>query len=161
MVRAAPLTIFAPLAAAAAGAGAPAAGRQAGQAGPKYMLLDSRNVHSADAALVLGRVQKHGAPLITEQRDYEMRFDNMQPSVWYDSRMAKWRAWYSSFTNCSKPQTEIPMCNNAPQKCGSRSPKEGYSQAGRGEAFLYAESADGITWTKPVRAALFSAFSKV
>ena len=56
-------------------------------------------------------------------------------------------------------QTQIPMCNNAPQKCGSRSPKEGYSQAGRGEAFLYAESADGITWTKPVRAALFSAFS--
>ena len=158
MVRAAPLTIFAPLAAAAAGAGAPVAGRQAG---PKYMLLDSRNVHSADAALVLGRVQKHGAPLITEERDYEMRFDNMQPSVWYDPRMAKWRAWYSSFTNCSKPQTEIPMCNNAPQKCGSRSPKEGYSQAGRGEAFLYAESADGITWTKPVRAALFSAFSKV
>ena len=50
---------------------------------------------------------------------------------------------------------------NAPQKCGSRSPKEGYSQAGRGEAFLYAESADGIKWTKPVRAALFSAFSKV
>eukprot|EP01045_Picozoa_sp_COSAG04_P054612 COSAG04_NODE_24506_length_320_cov_234.628959_1_plen_55_part_10 len=55
MVRAAPLAVFAPLAAAAAGAGAAAAGRQAG---PKYMLLDSRNVHSADAALVLGRVQK-------------------------------------------------------------------------------------------------------
>ena len=56
---------------------------------------------------------------------------------------------------------QIPMCNNAPQKCGSRSPKEGYSQAGRGEAFLYAESADGIKWTKPVRAALFLAFSQV
>jgi hypothetical protein len=118
------------------------------QAGPKYMLLDSRNVHSTDAALVLGAVEKHGA-LIKEERDYEMRFDNMQPSVWYDPQMSKWRAWYSSFTNCSKAKDKVPMCNNAPQKCGSVSPTTSYSQAGRGEGFLYAESDDGIEWTKP------------
>eukprot|EP00756_Hemistasia_phaeocysticola_P054359 Hpha_TRINITY_DN30288_c0_g1::TRINITY_DN30288_c0_g1_i1::g.27025::m.27025 len=118
-------------------------------AGPKYMLLDDRNVLSTSATLVLGKVDKHGPPLIKEERDYEMRFDNMQPNVWYDTELAKWRAWYSSFTNCSKPKEEIPMCNNAPQQCGSVSPTTSYSKAGRGEAFLYAESDDGIHWTKP------------
>ena len=118
------------------------------RAGPKYLLLDNRNVHSATAALVLGRVEKHGA-LIKEERDYEMRFDNMQPTVLYDPKLAKWRAWYSSFTNCSKPKTKVPMCNNAPQQCGSVSPTTSYSSAGRGEGFLYAESDDGLSWIKP------------
>ena len=47
------------------------------------MLLDDRNVVDTDASFVLGEVEKHDAgPLITEEREYEMRFDNMQPNVW-------------------------------------------------------------------------------
>jgi hypothetical protein len=113
------------------------------------MLLDDRNVINSDAKLVLGKVTKHpvGA-MIKEERDYEMRFDNMQPNVWHDPKYkgGKWRAWYSAFTSCSKPKTTIPYCNNAPQTCGSRS---NGSKASRGSGLLYAESDDGITWTKP------------
>jgi hypothetical protein len=132
-----------------------ASGPPGSRAGPKYMLLDDRNVFrdpsiEHPAELVLGAVFKHaGNPLIREDRDYEMRFDNMQPTVWYDPQLQKWRTWYSTFTNCSKPKTEIPMCNNEPQECGSVSPPTPYGKAGRGEGFLYAESDDGIVWTKP------------
>lgn len=113
----------------------------------KYLLLDDRNVISADAKLVLGKVMKHPAgAMIKEERDYEMRFDNMQPNVWYDPAMKKWRAWYSAFTSCSKPKTSVPYCNNASQTCGSVA---GSSHAGRGIGLLYAESLDGISWTKP------------
>ena len=48
-----------------------------------------------------------------------MRFDNMQPNVWYDPvpypGRKKWRAWYSAFTGCSKPLHTVPFCNNQPQ----------------------------------------------
>ena len=47
---------------------AQAAGKQSA-AGVKYMLLDDRNIVSADAKLVLGAVVKHPAnPMITEER---------------------------------------------------------------------------------------------
>ena len=51
---------------------------------PKYLLLDDRNVISTDGAtLVLGSVTKHsGGAVLREEREYEMRFDNMQPNVW-------------------------------------------------------------------------------
>ena len=47
----------------------------------KFLLLDDRNVIDSDAQFVLGKVTKSplGA-LIKEEREYEMRFDNMQVS---------------------------------------------------------------------------------
>lgn len=115
---------------------------------PKYFLLDDRNIIDSTATLVLGKVEKHpSGPVIKEERDYEMRFDNMQPNVWYDPNLTKWRCWYSTFTSCSKPKTTVPYCNNASQKCGSVAPGE--NKADRGTAFLYAESSDGINWVKP------------
>ena len=118
--------------------------------GAKYMLLDDRNVISSTAEFVLGQVEKspHGA-MIKEEREYEMRFDNMQPNVWYDPAeqpgRKKWRAWYSAFTTCSKDKSTVPFCNNAPQQCGTTNQKGG----SRGSGFLYAESDDGVTWEKP------------
>jgi len=112
------------------------------------MMLDDRNIVSTDAEFVLGKVKKHSSgALIKEERDYEMRFDNMQPNVWYDPQMKKWRAWYSAFTSCAKPQKTIPFCDNEPNQCGSKLPNNNH--AGRGSGFLYAESDDGLTWTKP------------
>ena len=29
---------------------------------------------------------------------------SMQPNVWYDPELRKWRCWYSTFTSCSKPK---------------------------------------------------------
>ena len=117
--------------------------------GAKYLLLDDRNIiDTGTASLALGAVTKNPAgALIKEERDYEMRFDNMQPNVWYDPALGKWRAWYSAFTDCGgKPKTEVPYCNNAPQTCGSTN---GGSKASRGSGLLFAESDDGIVWTKP------------
>jgi len=123
----------------------------AAPATPKYMLLDDRNVvDSTTAKLVHGKMTKHpNGALIKEERDYEMRFDNMQPNVWYDPHMKKWRAWYSAFTSCAKPKTEVPFCNNASQQCGSVNDLSKNDGIDRGSGFLYAESDDGITWTKP------------
>ena len=153
-------------AAASAAAGASPVGG-AGDTGIKYLLLDDRNViDQGKATLTLGKVTKHNFvnethdgsnddghysqrqsfPLIREERDYEMRFDNMQPNIWYDPLLKKWRAWYSAFTNCSKPKESVPYCNNAPQTCGSASASV---KASRGTGFLYAESDDGISWVKP------------
>ena len=101
------------------------------------MMLDDRNIFQDPAAtphpatLVLGAVEKHaGNPIIREDRDYEMRFDNMQPNVWYDPQLKKWRCWYSSFTSCAKPQKSIPFCDNEPATCGSKLPTT--ATAGRG-----------------------------
>ena len=88
---------------------------------------------------------KHAAnPMISEDREYEMRIDNGQPSVWFFD--GKWRAWYSAFTSCSKPRESVPYCNNAPQTCGTASP---HKKAERGTALLYAESDDCVVWRKP------------
>ena len=47
------------------------------------MMLDDRNVISTTAKFVLGPVDKSPfSPLIKEEREYEMRFDNMQPNIW-------------------------------------------------------------------------------
>lgn len=72
----------------------------------------------------------------------------MQPNIWYDPEMNKWRAWYSAFTSCSKNKQTVPFCNNASQTCGSVTDTSKNS-AGRGTGLLYAESDDGIVWTKP------------
>jgi hypothetical protein len=86
------------------------------------MLLDDRNVVSTTAEFVLGEVEKHPAGAMIHDGDparpYEMRFDNMQPNVWYDPveqpGRKKWRAWYSAFTSCGTPKNETPFCNNQP-----------------------------------------------
>lgn len=117
----------------------------------KFLLLDDRNVIDSSAQFVLGKVTKSplGA-LIKEEREYEMRFDNMQPNIWYDPieqpGRKKWRAWYSAFTTCNGAEKDkTPFCNNAPQQCGTLNKKGG----DRGSGFLYAESDDGLNWTKP------------
>lgn len=76
----------------------------------------------------------------------------MQPNVWYDPELGKWRCWYSTFTSCSKPKHLVPECDNAPQKCGTMHPKGfwgGFSGIKFGRAFAYAESSDGYNWSKP------------
>lgn len=96
--------------------------------GVKYLLLDDRNIIEgfSTAEIVLGKVEKvkGGAGMGSmihdgdPERPYEMRFDNMQPNVWYDPveqpGRKKWRAWYSAFTSCGTPKNETPFCNNQP-----------------------------------------------
>jgi hypothetical protein len=113
----------------------------------KYLLLDDRNVIETTATLKLGSVVKSQLnPMVVEERDYEMRIDNGQPTVWFDSELGKWRLWYSAFTSCMGPKATNPCCQNASQTCGSTSAT---TCAKRGSALLYAESTDGLHWEKP------------
>eukprot|EP01051_Picozoa_sp_SAG22_P002389 SAG22_NODE_104_length_20159_cov_5.877517_28_plen_984_part_00 len=76
-----------------------------------YLLLDDRNVIDAGSAkLVLGEVTKAASnPLLREEKPWEMRFDNMQPNVWFDN--STWRAWYSSFSSCDNcTRADGPDC---------------------------------------------------
>ena len=93
-----------------------------------YLTLDRRNIVRKDEAvrMVLAPVVKEPRnPLLTEQKKWEMRFDNMGapppacpsdemrlmmcvgpqtgPNVWHDPAAGRWKAWYSSFTSCAHP----------------------------------------------------------
>lgn len=67
-----------------------------------YLALDTRNIQDRGGArLVLGNVSKGGrGAVLTEQEEWEMRFDNMQPNVYHDADAGKWKAWYSTFSSC-------------------------------------------------------------
>ena len=89
-----------------------------------------------------------------------MRFDNMQPNVWWDGPAAKWKAWYSTFSSCGKynvtgPGTNAslpPDCQALPSNCSrDYSPHWQWRSIARGGLFAYAESADPAakSFTKP------------
>merc|ERR1712232_230754 len=114
-----------------------------------YLLLDERNVISTGGArLTLGPVTKDARnPLLTEEKPWEMRFDNMQPNIWFDEKAEKpWRAWYSTFSNCTNHSNQFCWANAS--DCTKIPPDHGHSTK-RGGVFCYAESSDGLAWTKP------------
>ncbi len=131
-----------------------------------YLLLDSRNVIgvSGDAKLVLGPVWKDPLnPVIKEDRPWEMRFDNMQPSVWYDPAVSGWRCWYNSFSRCGpKGYANTHDCQRGASDCttaatanteASRSVSEferaAVGSSGRQGVMCTAISRNGSIWTKP------------
>jgi len=62
-----------------------------------------RRQDAGGSRLVLGPVNKtlgNNNPVLTEQEQWEMRFDNMQPNVFYDKEASKWKAWYSTMSEC-------------------------------------------------------------
>ena len=61
-----------------------------------------------------------------------MRFDNMQPNVWYDSAggAPKWRAWYSTFSTCNgrypgpnHNASDALQCQARQSRCNLTAPK--------------------------------------
>ena len=125
-----------------------------------YLLLDNRNVQQdGGARIVLGRVTKPASrkPVLTEEEQWEMRFDNMQPNVYYDADAKKWRAWYSTMSKCggnvTGPGTNPalpPDCQALPSNCSADyNPTWHWRSIPRAGVFAYAESADGVAWTKP------------
>lgn len=112
--------------------------------------------------LVPGDVQKDPRnPLISDasaeqMRPWEVRYDNMQPNVFLDK--GKYRLWYSSWTTCNSTAdthgTKADACAAVGYwPCsGVAAPKLAPGQGGmeaRIAALMYAESEDGIVWTKP------------
>jgi hypothetical protein len=123
-----------------------------------YLALDSRNIQSTgDTSLVLGPVRKHAVPVLTETARWEMRFDNMQPNVFYDTELSKWRAWYSTMSECGGNITGPgmdpalpPDCQALPSNCSAAAdPTWHWRDIQRAGVFAYAESKDGLAWERP------------
>ena len=87
------------------------------------------------------------------------RYDNMQPNVFFDRDAGKWRAWYSTMSECggniTGPGTDPnlpPDCQALPSNCSEEAdPDWHWRDIQRAGVFAYAESADerGLEWTKP------------
>ena len=145
---------------AAAAAAAAAAAPAAAPAWRTYLALDTRNLQDhGGSRLVLGPVTKRQHPVLTEQERWEMRFDNMQPNVFFDRQTSKWRAWYSTMSECGgnitgpgRDPTLPPDCQALPSNCSADSDAAWHWRCiKRAGAFAYAESADvdALAWTKP------------
>lgn len=89
--------------------------------------------------------------MLRETERWEMRFDNMQPNVYFDRDAAKWRAWYSTMSECggnaTGPGTDPtlpPDCQALPSNCSAAAdPSWHWRCIKRAGAFAYAESEDG------------------
>lgn len=123
----------------------------------KHLLLDRSVVRSATGArLMPGEATKYpGNPLLSdagpEREPWEVRYDNMQPNVFLDN--GTFKLWYSSSLTCQASNDTRGTKDDA---CGTKgywpcsgvvAPKIG--PKGRLWALMYAESKDGIEWTKP------------
>jgi hypothetical protein len=112
-------------------------------AGPPatYLLLDSRiTYHIEGLKLTTGAVEKHPAnPLFKEDKPWEVRFDNLYANIVYDEKERVYRCWYSPFI-VDPAVAETPLSQRATTK---------YKAKAREMGICYAESRDGIVWTKP------------
>lgn len=107
----------------------------------KYLLLDSRIIKEVtNAKLEVGTVVKHKAnPLFEEEKDWEMRFDNLYGNVIFDEKEKIYKCWYSPFIVDSASHGMTMEQRNKKYK----PPKN------REMGICYARSKDGIKWDKP------------
>ena len=107
-----------------------------------HLLLDSRVVaNSRNARLTPVAVEKESQnPLLVEDRPWEVRFDNTYPNVLREPD-GLWRMWYNPFII-----DDVTVSTPADVKARSPyRPREDQREMG----VCYAESSDGIAWTKP------------
>lgn len=85
-----------------------------------------------NAKIYINKATKEEKILFTEEKAWEIRFDNSYPNVFYDKQQKKYRCYYSTFTKDDNNGKEpyIPTNNRIVSLC-------------------YAESIDGVNWIKP------------
>lgn len=107
-------------------------------------------VRAEQAHLVPGRVVKHPAnPLLTEDRPWEPRWDDMKPSVWRDPVHGRTHLWYTPFIfdSCTSERNAEPWCvEHWPPGVTYHVREPGWR---RELALCYAYSDDGVKWVKP------------
>ena len=125
----------------------------------KRLFIDPTVVASTNAVLTMGRAVKHPTPLLVEDRPWEHTFLNMFPSIWLDPANSVYKMWYWAAVHCSgklcrrnPPGCTTWPCSNPPASqpgtCKCEIADTGhYNPYTAG--ILYAESRDGLTWTKP------------
>ena len=111
----------------------------------KFLVLDSRIIdRTAGAELTLGEIEKskHN-PLFSEDKPWETRFDNLNPTVIYDQEEKLYKCWYSFFiidqSTTDTPREEWWKYTYLGEHTGTK------RKGGR----AYATSKDGIKWDKP------------
>jgi hypothetical protein len=114
------------------------------EARKKYLLLDSRIIGSTiNAKIEVGTVEKHKSnPLFIEDKQWEMRFDNLYGNVIYDTEEKVYKIWYSPLIvdHSAKGMTLEERATEYPEGRGIK----------REMAICYATSKDGLKWEKPM-----------
>jgi hypothetical protein len=107
--------------------------------GGTRLFIDSRVVDSTtNIETVLGHVTKERSnPLFGEDQPWEVRYDNLYANVIHDGN--RYRMWYNPFI-IDDEMTDTPL--------GERQTRT-YQPKRREMAICYAESSDGLHWTKP------------
>lgn len=109
----------------------------------RRLFLDQRVIEkSENVHVTIGTVKKHPAnPLFSEDKPWEMRFDNLYANVIYDEQEKIYKCWYSPFIvdNSSRDIAVEDRKNTHYYK----------APYNREMGICYAVSADGLKWTKP------------
>ncbi|MDT8301995.1 MAG: hypothetical protein RQ760_10970 [Sedimentisphaerales bacterium] len=107
----------------------------------RFLLLDNRIVEQTkNARLAVGKVQKSKRnPLFSEDKPWEVRFDNLYANVIYDQQEKLYECWYSPFIIDQAGQ-------KPPIEKRSGTP---YRPKNREMGICYATSEDGLRWMKP------------
>ena len=107
----------------------------------KFLLLDKRIIeYTENVKLEVGKVDKHDAnPLFGEEKEWEMRFDNLYGNVIFDYEEKLYKCWYSPFI-VDSPSHGMTLDQRS---------REYNVPDNREMGICYATSKDGINWMKP------------
>jgi hypothetical protein len=107
----------------------------------RFLLLDKRIIKTTEnVKLQVGKVEKHDAnPLFGEEKEWEMRIDNLYGNIIYDWEEHIYKCWYSPFIVDYSAQG---MTQEERAKRYREHPE-------REMGICYATSKDGIHWEKP------------
>ena len=117
----------------------------------KYLFLDSGIInphHGDNVELHLNPIKKDEVnnPLFKEEffanppKEWEVRYDNSYPNVFYDPEEEIYRAYYTLF---------LKDDHSAMTPLEERPDNQYHPASGRVTGFCYAYSEDGVTWVKP------------
>jgi hypothetical protein len=110
----------------------------------KHLFLDRRIIEkTVNAKLEVGKVEKHkDNPLFGEDKEWEMRFDNLYGNIIYDDEEKIYKCWYSPFI---KDISSKGMTREEREKKSYEPPLDPDREMG----ICYVTSNDGIKWDKP------------
>ena len=101
----------------------------------------------SNAKISVNKAVKEGKPFFGEdyfneddQRLWEVRYDNSYPTVLYDPDLKKYRCYYSTFTT-DRGSSRFSL--------EERKEVDYQPSTDRIVSLCYAESEDGVNWTKP------------
>ena len=126
----------------------------------RHLTVDPSAIEaSSGMEVTLGPVAKDPAnPLFGEDQPWDVAWWNTYPTVAYDATAKKWKLWYDSRQNCGCKRG-LQNCSAAATSDPGMCPHLGYNVSGdvfdgggpskASAAVMYAESSDGLRWTKP------------